>query len=285
MTQRSSQPFQSYFWLRAPLNEGDITFGKKKISSINDVFSNLALHGGQAVRYLSEPEAIISKEDRHLTIFEQPYRPSKTEPDVERRQPITTMDDLDLMLEVIQDAAVDSMPLQFEERSLRISEHKHQLSLVMNFNEKAKHQFDSFYYYLLSCLKHEFDDFYDVCDNGRTPHVRLAKRRLLNEVPRGDSAVQTSIDRFNSKGFKISTHFITFDRLVLGQGLYTFDETGRMNRLASRDVATIYFDGSPLDWHCDDPFDPYENGFLIDEAMQHREQDQVSAQQIPSLVS
>lgn len=286
------QPYQSYFWLRAPL-DGDVVFkNRKKDGGLDSFFNREASGKNKISNLLSAPQSIVANADRHLTIFEQPR--NQTEQGEFRFQPIDDVEDLVGMVNTIQNVAHGYMPLRYGGKALEIIEKTNKLQLMLNFNDDARYEFQEFYTDLMDELADDFK-VYDLYTEGRESSIVLSKAYKKDLRKRDYNERKSAIVSFNAQNESLKTKTLHFDRLILGQGFYDIHN----NRLASRDVATIHFDGSPFDWHCDDPLNENENTHWLNavntkkqhdrlpflQSMPHPSQDQANAQRRPLPVS
>lgn len=265
--------FQSYFWLRAPAGE-IVSKTQRKTGGLAAVFDGCAKTHNDLSRLMCVVENIFP--DPHLTIFEQPR--SQDEAGVFRFQPIDDVETLLEMTEVIQDVASGYMPLSYAGQGLEVLVKTNKVHLALNFNSGAKGSFSEFYEDLMG----ELSEFraYDLYKEDRLPRLILSKG-YISDTKMNVSRVRSAVESFNVKNDSFVTKPIEFDSLILGQGLY--DIHG--NRLASRDVATVYFDGKLFEWHCDDPFDQDENTDLINAIRPRHAPTPAGARRRPSLVA
>lgn len=283
MAHKIGKEFQSYFWLYAPA--GTVCLKKPKSATLADIFDKCVLADNSVARLLGQPSCLVPDADRHLTIFEQPRSPGSDNPDDFRYQPIHDTETLVEMVSAMQDVVADYMPLSYGMKRLEILEKTHKIQMAFRLNEDSESRFWGFYDDMTGVLSERFD----VCDfykDTRIPRVIVSKgykADLQPGVARDKRKMRACIACFNDCNKKIISKPVLFDHLVLGQGLY--DLAGQ--RLASRAVATLYFDGRPFEWHCDDPFDEVENRALIaDQAVRpHPAQGREDARQRPSLVA
>lgn len=273
--------FQSYFWLYAPA--GEVILKKPKKTSLPAIFDRHAAGNNPVSCLLSQPSNLVPTHHRHLTIFEQPRSPSKDEPGVARYQPIQSTEQLVEIVGVMQDIASDYMPLRYGAKGLEIFEKTNKVQMALNLNDEAKEQFTEFHDDLMTVLAEEFR-VYDFYRDSRVPRVILSKgykSDLPGKIRHEKAAIRTAMDSFNECQSSVTSKPIEFSKLIFGQGLY--DPRG--NRLASRQVATIHFDGQLFDWHCDDPLNVDENAELIAETTRRRAQAKADGQRFPSLAA
>lgn len=265
--------FQSYFWLYAPA--GEITPKKiKRTGDLSAVFAAETKGDNPLTVKLCDVDHMHAIHTRHLTVFEQPRTPEK--PGEFRYQPVQTIDDLLHIVESAQGVASGHMPIKLGGRSLEIIEKTNKLHMAMTFNSEAERVFDEFYQDMMNELAG--GRVHDSYKGHRRPRLFLGKG-YKSEFKRVD--IKSARKSFNDKFLKFPTKPVSFDRLVLGQGF--FDVHGK--NLARRDIATIYFDGGPLDWHCDNPMNQAVNQQLIQATADARAQAQANAPRRPLLVS
>lgn len=264
--------YQSYFWLYAPV--GDIHPKKeKKEGCINTMFDCLAKGSNPLAAKLGDSDHTHPKGTRHLTLLEQPR--TQTEPGTFRYQPVEDVITLEWIAKDVMRVMAEFEPLKMGGRALEIIEKTNKLHLALAFNGECEELFTDFH----ARLREELgkDKVYDLYKEPREPRLFLA-RAYKREFPGVD--IKEAIKSFNQAHDKFKTKPIVLDRIVLGQGL--FDIHGK--NLGRREVATLYFDGR-MDWHCDNPFDDFENEGLILETRDDRELGRAATRRPPSPVS